>query len=127
MSTAISSVDGFVGAGLQLMITRHARERARERLHWSASTIVRMAQRALECGLAPGNAAGHLRFFLFGKENAAGHSCPFLYGENIYVFTIDVAGGRIALLTIYRAPNELLRSLVNKPSRVGIDVVHGHN
>jgi len=86
-----------------------------------------MAQRALECGLAPGNAAGHLRFFLFGKENAAGHSCPFLYGENIYVFTIDVAGGRIALLTIYRAPNELLRSLVNKPSRVGIDVVHGHN
>ena len=127
MSTMTGSIECFVRAGFQVLVTQHARERARERLHWSASTIVRMAQRALECGLASGSTTGQLRFFLFNKESVDRHSCPYLYGENIYMFALNATAERIVLLTIYRAPRQLLRSLVNRSECSGANVVHGQN
>lgn len=84
-----------------------------------------MANRALELGLAPGAAAGALKIFLFSKTCPEQRSCPFIYGQNIYVFTLD--GIEVVLLTVYRAPQELLRVLVNKTRRHATNTFQGAN
>lgn len=100
-----------------LKISQHAYLRARERLHWTQDTILRMANRALAVGLAPGNATGSLKYCLLSKTNFGVLSCPFLYGENIYVFAYDSALDEVVLLTVYRAERTLLRVLTNKTQR----------
>lgn len=103
--------------GSALVITDHAFRRAKERLHWQHTSLLRMAGRALVVGMAPGDAAGPLKFFLCAKEEASFRSCPFLYGENIYVFCLQSDGVTVALVTVYRAPQGLLRALRTKRPR----------
>ena len=96
-------------------VSEHAFRRARERLHWTRNALVRMADRALQLGFAPGTASGPLKYFLTLKACADRRSFPYLHGQIIYVFGLDDQGSCFTLLTVYRAPNDLLRALVNKP------------
>ncbi len=111
----------------RLQVTQHAFVRARERFHWRSETLLRMADRALRAGYAPGDAAGSLRYFLESKVSAETASCPFLYGQNVYVFCREGHGAGVTLLTVYRAPNELLRALTPKPRRCFANVYQGRN
>lgn len=105
----------------EVRVTQHACERARSRLHWTAASLTRMAARALEHGLNPSSAKGMAKFLLLGKMDPALRSCPFIYGENVYVFSVDDTGDVLSLMTIYRAEHALLRVLLNKPARKGLN------
>ena len=102
-------------AGRRVVLTDHACQRARERFHWTSQTLLRMAHRALQCGVAPGDTGGLLNYFLHSRAPTDDAACPFLYGENIYVFATGLNNAPVVLMTIYRAPQQLLRSLVNRP------------
>jgi hypothetical protein len=114
-------------AGRQLVLTKHACRRARERFHWTSQALFRMADRALCHGIAPGNAGGLLKFFLFSRVSAEEAACPFLYGENVYVFAMEASGTAVVLKTVYRAPQALLRTLVNRPIHHSAAGTHGYN
>jgi hypothetical protein len=111
----------------RLQVTQHAFLRARERFHWRPETLLRMADRALRAGYAPGDAAGSLRYFLESKVSTKTASCPFLYGQNVYVYCREAHSADVTLLTVYRAPNELLRALIPKPRRGFANVFLGRN
>jgi hypothetical protein len=110
-----------------LRVSRHAFQRAKERLHWNRQAITRMAYKAIEAGLVPSVCPAPLKLALNSKCDLNSSSCPFLYGENIYCFTYNASAKEIVLLTIYRAPRELLRLLVNKAQRLGANCSFGVN
>lgn len=113
--------------GHSLKISRHAIRRAKERLRWSIEAITRMADRALEQGLAPNDCTGALKFALISKSSPENLSCPFLYGEYIYFFRYALESNEVWLVTIYRAPHELLRVLRNKKPHYGTATQFGSN
>lgn len=111
----------------RITISRHAYRRARQRLHWSGETILRMADRAYKFGFSHENSNGILRFHLHMKSEHDAASRPVLYGENIYVFTYKPRMSVVVLLTIYRADHSLLRVLANKSKRCGTNTHFGVN
>lgn len=104
-------------SGARLRVSDHALSRGRERLHWSKESIIRMANRVFSCGIAPWAARGLLKSYLGANESAQQNSCSFLYGEIVYVFSQAGANGEVVLLTLYRAPGELLRALASQSKR----------
>lgn len=86
-----------------------------------------MADRALEQGLAPRDCTGTLKFSLLSKMSPEDISCPFLYGEYIYFFRYALVSNEVWLVTIYRAPHELLRVLRNKKPHYGTATQFGSN
>jgi len=115
MKTVSIDAETKTRESLQIRVSEHAFRRGRERLHWTRNALIRMADRALQIGFSPRDTAGPLKHFLTLKSWADRRSCPFLYGGIIYVFGLDEQESCFTLLTVYRAPNELLRALVNKP------------
>ena len=51
-------------------VTKHAIERARDRLSWGPGTVARMADRAWQLGVAPSDVSGRLKKFIDGKLNS---------------------------------------------------------
>ena len=86
-------------------ITDHALNRARERLRWNADTIARMAEKALNDGVAHADTRGRLNRYLsmLYLSHRTGNNTR-IYGEHIYVFHDNL------LITVLNLPHRLKRS-----------------
>lgn len=90
----------------EVTITKHAYNRARKRLSWRPETLERMAKRALRKGIKHDDADKILdQFFIKTYKNQYKANNVRIYGENVYIFKDRV------LLTIFRAPNDVLKVL----------------
>lgn len=88
----------------EIIITRHAYKRAKERLRWKKSVLRRMAQVAFEEGFTHAETKGQLRGFL-DKVWLNYKVCNNIriYGEHVYIFADN------RLVTIYRVQTKLIK------------------
>ena len=86
-------------------ITDHAFNRAKERLGWNATTIMRMAGKALNDGVAHADTRGRLNRYLsmLYLTHRTGNNTR-IYGEHVYVFHDNL------LITVLNLPHRLKRS-----------------
>lgn len=87
-------------------ITKHALERAGERLNLSKYSFTKMAQNALIRGKKHSECKGRLKRYvtsLYLQYKTANNIC--IYAENIFFFADE------KLITVYRCPNEYLNHL----------------
>lgn len=84
-----------------LRITQHARQRGRERLHWSPAVLERMAPRVLKDGLSLADTAGSLRRYLERQiiTHRKGGNIR-VWSHHVFVFERDV------LITVMPLPAE---------------------
>lgn len=90
----------------QIIATKHAYERAKERFSWKPKALNRMMVKAFWVGMTRDDAKGMLRKFI--SEKCFNHEdCNNIriYGQNIYFFC-----GR-KLITLYRLSNSLIKCL----------------
>lgn len=86
-------------------VTEHSIQRAKERLGWTPSATLRMAQKALDSGVRHADTAGRLKryidglYLLHGKGNNTR-----IYGEHVFIFE------GATLITILYLPNDLRRA-----------------
>ena len=89
-----------------ITISRHAFERARERLGWSARALERMASRILGFGLSVNDTAGALHRYMEEKESVAG-ALARSYGETLFIFQAGANTGDVTLVTVWPLPGEI--------------------
>lgn len=96
-----ASLIQFTGS---VIITTHARQRARQRFGWSEESLSRMAAKAFYLGLGKRQAKGRLGLYFesIWKQYEKANNVR-LYGEGLFVF----AGS--TLLTVWQLPLELRR------------------
>jgi hypothetical protein len=111
----------------RVLISAHAYERARERLHWSRTTVARMALRALMDGSTADRAGGVIGRLLEGIAYPGSDCCPVLHGEFVYIFGCDEHRVTWTLLTLYRAPSEILRLVVKRSVHRAFEHSFGEN
>jgi len=90
----------------EIIITKHAYKRAKERLSWKKKTLNRMATKAYAEGVTHRSAKGHLKGYigkLFIQHKTANNIR--VYGQDVYLFNA------ICLITIFRIPNNLLKTV----------------
>ncbi len=82
-----------------LMISRHAYTRIKERNGWNRKAAIRMIPRVYSEGLRPSQVKGYLRQWVGEKVANARPGHEFiLYGERLYIFN----GGTV--ITVLTAP-----------------------
>jgi hypothetical protein len=92
----------------EVTITKHAYDRAKERLGWKKATLKRMVDRVLEEGVTHKETNGQLRKYLNHLYRQKGKANNMrIYGDVIFVFH-----GK-TLITIFKLPTELIK-YVNK-------------
>ena len=111
----------------RVLVSAHAYHRARERLHWNRTAVERMAQRALISGTTADRARGLLGRLLESIAYPNSECCPVLHGEFVYIFGSDENRVCWTLLTLYRAPNEILRLILNRSTCRSPEDFHGEN
>lgn len=86
---------------LNLIITSHAYERAKERLGWDAGALEKMAKRSFSDGIKHSDTKGKLNRWLtklwFNYKTC---NNVRIYGQNIFFFRNNI------LITLYQVPNE---------------------
>lgn len=84
-------------------ITRHAFERAEQRVSWDKETTERMAAKALQFGVRHQDVSGSLNRYItklyFGKSHPDNVR---IYGEHVYLFKLDTLITVILLPRKYR-------------------------
>lgn len=95
-----------------VIITAHARQRARQRFGWSEESLCRMAAKAFYLGSGKQQAKGRLGLYFesIWKQYEKANNVR-LYGEGLFVF----AGS--TLLTVWQLPFEF-RRLGNKLQQI---------
>lgn len=93
-----------------ITISRHAFERARERLGWPARVLERMASRIFGFGLSVNDTAGALHRYMEDKEAVAG-ALARSYGETLFIFQTGANAGDVTLVTVWPLPGEIRGSL----------------
>lgn len=90
----------------ELIATKHAKDRARERFHWNENSLNKMMAMAFEKGITHSKAKGKLKKFI-DKLWLDYKQCNNIriYGENIYFFAAN------KLITLYRLDNNLIKYL----------------
>lgn len=86
-----------------MILTRHARKRAHERLGLSPSAVARLGARARAQGFAIDDCAGELRAWMRGKL----HRHPDARNLRVYGLTLFVFGELDALVTVMPVPRSL--------------------
>jgi hypothetical protein len=93
------------------VITRHAYERARERLNWSERTLERMLERVHWLGITSGRCSAAVRRFLESKvreeTSQGGGVYAVIHGEVLFIFRRTSAEGCSTLVTLYLLPAQL--------------------
>ena len=94
---------------VEIMLTKHAIDRARDRLSLSEKSLQRLSEKAFFEGIKHGDTKGKLNRFISRKyfNNPAATNIR-IYGEVIYFFSSD-----FTLMTLYQIPNEI-KKVVNK-------------
>lgn len=94
-------------------ITKHAYERAKERLNLSKKSLDRMAIKAFKYGIEKGETKGKLRTYLdnlWMSEQKANNIR--VYGENVFLFCDT------SLITLYQLTNQLRKYLKKEHERI---------
>ena len=81
----ILQLDLFYCNTVYIIITKHAYERARKRMSWTADAFKRMSEKAWTNGLEHKNTKGQLKHYvddLWTKYETA--NSMRIYGENVY-------------------------------------------
>ena len=89
-----------------IIITKHAYEKAKERLRWNTKVLDKMAQKAFNKGIHHKDTKGSLNKFIT-KVWFRYKSCNNIriYGENIYFFSGQT------LITLYRLKTKLIKHI----------------
>lgn len=91
---------------IDLRITEHAYQRAKERLNWKKKTLDRMVKKAFNQGLKWKDTKGSLKEFLQWQRRQHPETNQIrIYGEHVFYFS------NFALITMYRLDNGLLKFL----------------
>jgi hypothetical protein len=87
---------------VSILLTKHARKRARKRYRWNSCTLERMAIKAFDSGLRRNNTSGYLRKYLDEKfERHDKTKNVTLYGETVFIFVQN------RLITVWHLPVHL--------------------
>jgi hypothetical protein len=71
-------------------VTKHAEKRMRQRLGLNKKSVQRMAEKALEEGIAHSDSKGRLHKYLDWQALSCGNKCKWrIYGEYIYCFSMQ--------------------------------------
>lgn len=89
-------------------VSKHAADRAKERLDWPRRAVERMAQVALEKGLRHGDLTGKLARFADGLYLDRNSGVLVVHGEVAFTFSPD----HCKLITVYRLDNDLAHAAV---------------
>jgi len=88
---------------IHLVATRHAHQRARQRIGWSTRTLDRMLERVFYFGVRSADCPRTLRAYLDTLPHEPGHNRVRIYGQQIFIFA-QPAPESAALLTVYQLP-----------------------
>lgn len=91
---------------MELHITKHAYDRAKERMSWKKRTLDRMAEKALTNGVKHKDTKGRLNKHIseiWRKYKNANN--VRIYGQDFFLFRNNT------LITVYRVPNDLIKYL----------------
>ena len=88
-----------------MYITRHAFDRAKERLGWKPAALERMLPKVLEDGVYHAQTKGHLKKWLSGKFFMHKATDARIYGQHAFFFKGN------NLVTILHLPPELKKFL----------------
>ncbi len=92
---------------IQLAITDHAFERAKERVGWNRSALARMLERVFYDGIAATTSCKRVSEFLSSYEVPDPSRFARAYGEHVFLFTRTDAPDSAVLVTVLRLPHEL--------------------
>lgn len=107
----ILQLDLFYCNTVDIIITKHAYERARKRMSWTADAFKRMSEKAWTNGLEHKNTKGQLKHYvddLWTKYETA--NSMRIYGENVYFFR-SIGPDLCVLITVYKIPTCLTKYL----------------
>lgn len=90
-----------------LIISQHAKLRAKERLRWKLATLQRMAARAVEVGLGAEDVPADVRLYLEARDSRFKRDDETRIHGGV-VFVIE----RETLVTIFPLPATLMRQLL---------------
>lgn len=93
---------------MDIIVTHHAEERAKERLGWNKNAVTRMAQRAYKIGISHADTNGKLRKYfdkLFLMEHQANN--VRIYGQVVYLFSDN------RLVTLFIIPKNVDKNIRN--------------
>lgn len=89
---------------IELEITQHAYDRAKERFRWKSKSLEKMAQKAYEVGIQHSDTAGKLNKYIYKVYSQYRTANRIrIYGNVIYLFRNQM------LITLYQIPSELSR------------------
>lgn len=92
---------------IQLAITDHAFERAKERAGWNRSALTRMLERVFYDGVAASTPRKRVSEFLSSYEVQEPNRFARAYGEHVFLFTRADAPDSAVLVTVLQLPREL--------------------
>jgi len=106
-----------------IAISNHAARQARIRAGWNKNAIFRMAKRALLKGIEPHQIrAGSLQRWLTHKYCDYRLRFPRFYGGFVFLFSRPSPGGDAILVTLYRAPRQIIKLLLSRVVKGEIEV-----
>lgn len=106
-----------------IAISNHAARQARIRAGWNKHATFRMAKRALLKGIEPRQIhAGSLRRWLTHRYCDYRLRSPRFYGGFVFLFSRPSPGADTILVTLYRAPRQIIRLLLSRVVNGEIDV-----
>lgn len=97
-----------------VVVTKHARYRARKRAGWNRNATTRMACRALAYGFAPPDLSETgARYWLEDRCDRFNRSFPRIYAGFVFVFSPTPTEEHL-LITVYPLPKEICRRIHGK-------------
>lgn len=97
---------------MNVIVTKHAQQRAKERAGLPAKSVERIAQKALEKGIEDTCLKGEVSGWVYNKLNNHSEGRKFyLYGDKAWVFTEE--NGAHVLITLLQLPSALVRKALN--------------
>ncbi len=92
---------------IQLAISDHAVERAKERAGWNRSSLGRMLDRIFYNGISTDTPCRKIRGFLLGYQTQDLSRFARAYGEHVFLFRRGSQRDEAILVTVLQLPHEL--------------------
>lgn len=97
---------------MNVIVTDHAEQRAKERAGLPAKSVKRIAEKALLKGIKEECLKGDVSSWVNSKlNNHADNRTFYLYGDKAWVFAKEA--GNLVLITLLQLPNEICRKAKN--------------
>lgn len=97
---------------MNVIITDHAKQRAKERAGLPAKSVERIARKALINGIEDSRLKGEISGWVINKlSNYADNRKFYLYGDKAWIFALE--GSDHVLITLLQLPADLCRKVRN--------------